>query len=87
MEGHTLFGVLGYGALVFGLLVLGAPALQVLRGRKKWSAVVGLCIAGTGFILIGVGLLLAARGFASAVLPGILLTAVGHFVQQRAATP
>lgn len=87
MEGPSLFRVLGYGALAFGLLVLGAPVLQVVRGRQRLSAVIGLCIAGTGFILIGVGLVLSARGFGSAVLPGILLTAIGHFVQQRAGKP
>jgi len=87
MEDPSLFNVLGYGALAFGLLVLGAPVLQVFRGRQRWSAIIGLCIAGSGFILIGVGLVLSARGFGSAVLPGILFTAVGHFVQQRAAKP
>lgn len=85
MEAEGFVRVLGYGAMVFAGLLLAGPTAQVFRGKQAWGAVLGLWISGGGFLLIGVGLAFAASGAAPAVLPGIILTAVGQFVQQRAA--
>ena len=81
MEAVVLLRPIGFGMMGFGVLLLAAPVIQVLRAVHPWRSVLGLWIAGWGFLLVGVGLGFADRGWGSAVLPGIVTVVVGHFIQ------
>lgn len=87
MEAHPFFVGFGWLAVAFGCILLVLPSLQVLRGAQPARKVVGLLISGVGFLMFGSGLVFAQSGLASAVLPGIVLTTVGHLWQRRAAKP
>jgi hypothetical protein len=45
--------------------------------------VIGLWVSGWGFLLIGVGLHFADRGFGGVVVIGIATAGVGHFLKSR----
>jgi hypothetical protein len=82
---HPAFTLFGTGALIFAALLLALPIVQVARGGRSIRAVSGLLVAGCGFLLVGFGFVFADHGFGGLVLPGIIVTAVGHFWQQRVA--
>jgi len=75
----------GAGFLLFGVILLVVPAMLVVRKVKPWGDVSGLWIAGVGFLLIGLGTLLAEQGWGGIVVPGVIVTTVGHLMQRRAA--
>lgn len=83
MEAQPFFLWIGWGALAFGLLLLTLPTIQVVRGVVMLEKVRGLLLSGVGFLLFGTGLAFAHRGLGFTVLPGIALTAAGHFWQSR----
>ena len=74
---------IGTGFLVFALVLLAVPMLLVGKKAKPWRDVTGLWIAGWGFLLIGLGTLFAHRGWAGLVVPGVVVTTVGHLMQRR----
>lgn len=80
--------LMGVGALVLAAFLLVVPLVQVTRRARSWRGVSGLWLAGWGFLLLGLGLVFAHRGWGNAVLPGIVLAVAGHLVQLRwAAAP
>ena len=83
MGAPSFFVGLGWVALVFGVILLALPAIQVVRGVQTWSKVAGLLVSGVGFILLGSGFAFVHLGGADAILPGIVLTGVGQFWQRR----
>jgi len=84
LEAFAFLRPIGLGMLGFGVLLLAVPVIQVLRTVHPWRSLIGLWVAGVGFIMIGAGLAFADRGWGSAVLPGVIVTVVGHFVQSVA---
>ena len=84
MEPHPFFLAFGWLAIAFGCLLLVLPSIQVLREVQPAKKVVGLLISGVGFLMFGTGLAFAHAGLSPAVLPGIVLTTVGHVWQRRA---
>lgn len=69
---------------VFALLLLVVPVALVVKGAR-WNGVVGLWIAGWGFLLIAMGTRFAAEGWGAWVVPGVIVTTAGHLIQSRAA--
>jgi hypothetical protein len=61
--------------------------MLVVRKIKTWRDVSGLWIAGIGFLLIGLGTVRAEQGWGSLVVPGVIVTTVGHLMQRRATRP
>ncbi len=83
MEPVSILTRFGWAALLFGAVLVVAPCVQVARDVHPAKRVVGLWVAGSGFLLLGLGLAFPHYGLAPAVLPGIVLTVVGHVWQRR----
>ena len=83
MEADHTFRFLIIGTLVFAAFLLSLPLFQVATKAQPWRGVVGLWVSGWGFLLIGVGLYFADRGFGGVVILGIAAAGVGHFLQSR----
>lgn len=64
-------------------LLLVAPIALVVKGGKRWREVDGLWVSGWGFLLVGLGIVLADRGWGGLVLPGVITSVVGQVVQKR----
>lgn len=79
--GPLLF--IGGGFLLMAALLLVAPIVVVWRRGKPWREVDGLWVAGWGFLLVGLGIVFAQRGWGGLVLPGVITAAIGHVVQRR----
>ena len=84
MESGQIFRVLIVGTLAFAALLLSVPLIQVATSVRPWRGVLGLWVAGWGFLLIGIGLLFADRGWGGVVVFGVATAGVGHFLQSRA---
>jgi hypothetical protein len=69
---------------IFGSILLVSPVLMVLKRARAWDGVVGLFIAGWGFMLLGAGTYFADRGWGNLVVLGVLVTTAGHLIQGRA---
>ncbi|MFH1763736.1 MAG: hypothetical protein ABIF09_06040 [Gemmatimonadota bacterium] len=82
MEPGYIFRLLIIGTLAFSALLLSVPIIQVAKSRP-WRDVVGLWVAGWGFLLIAVGLFFADQGLGGVVVIGVATAAVGHFLQSR----
>ena len=83
MEAVYIFKTLIIGTLVFAALLLFLPVIQVAMKARPWRSVVGLWVSGWGFLLIGVGLHFANRGFGGVVVFGVAIAGVGQFLQSR----
>jgi hypothetical protein len=83
MEADHIFRFLIIGTLVFAAFLLSLPLIQVAKKAQPWRGVVGLWVSGWGFLLIGVGLYFADRGFGGVVLLGVATAGVGQFLQAR----
>ena len=83
MEAGHIFKTLIIGTLVFAAFLLSLPVIQVAMKARPWRSVVGLWVSGWGFLLIGVGLHFANRGFGGVVVFGVATAGVGHFLQSR----
>ena len=83
MEPGQLFRLLIIGTLAFAALLLSLPVIQVAMSARPWRHVIGLWVSGWGFLLIGVGLFFADRGFGGVVVIGVATAGVGHFLQAR----
>ena len=83
VEPHPFFVGFGWLAIVFGGLLLVLPSIQILREILPAKRAVGLLISGVGFLMFGCGLAFAHVGLSPAVLPGVILTTVGHLWQRR----
>jgi hypothetical protein len=83
MEADHIFPLLIIGTLVFATLLLSLPLIQVAMKARPWRGVIGLWVSGWGFLLIGVGLHYADRGFGGVVILGVATAGVGHFLQAR----
>lgn len=83
MESTPLLAFVGTGFIVFSALLLVVPVVLVARKLRPWRSVSGLWIAGWGFLLIGVGTRLADQGLGTLVVPGVIVTTVGHLLQRR----
>ena len=68
---------------VFGVVLLVSPVLMVVKKARPWKSVMGLFIAGWGFMLLGAGTHFAYRGWGNLVVLGVLVTTAGHLVQSR----
>jgi hypothetical protein len=77
--------LLGAGFAVFALILLVAPPILVAKKARSWHGVVGLWVAGWGFLLIGIGTYFAYRGWSNLVVVGVLVSGVGYLLQRRAA--
>lgn len=74
---------IGMGFMAFALALLVVPVVMVVKKVKPWRDVAGLWIAGWGFVLMGVGTVFADRGLGGLVIPGVIVTTVGHLMQRR----
>ena len=83
MDAVPIFRMLVTGTLVFAALLLSFPVIQVAKSAQPWRGVIGLWVSGWGFLLIGVGLHFADRGYGGVVLLGVATAGVGQFLQSR----
>lgn len=83
----SLIRHIGTGFLVFAALLLSAPLVLVAKRLRPWRSVVGLWVAGWGFLLIGAGTRWAELGWSGLVVPGVIVTTAGHLLQSRSAKP
>ncbi len=83
MEADHTIRFLIIGTLAFAAFLLSLPLVQVATKAQPWRGVVGLWVSGWGFLLIGVGLYFADRGFGGVVILGVASAGVGHFLQSR----
>ena len=83
MDASRPLTLIGTGFLVLALLLLAVPVILVARKLRPWRGVVGLWVAGWGFLLVGVGIGYVGRGWGGLVVPGVALATVGHFMQWR----
>jgi len=79
--------LIGAGFIAFAVILVVVPLLLVAKKTKPWSAVAGLFVAGWGFLLIGAGTWLAPQGWGGLVVPGVIVTTVGHLMQRRVGRP
>ncbi|HKJ03415.1 MAG TPA: hypothetical protein VJ997_13200 [Longimicrobiales bacterium] len=83
MTGIEPLGFVALGFIIFSLVLLAVPIILVAKKTKPWRDVAGLWIAGWGFLLIGLGTWFARAGWAGVVVPGVVVTTVGHLMQRR----
>ena len=83
MDAVPIFRMLVTGTLIFAGLLLSLPLIQVAKSAQPWRGVIGLWISGWGFLLIGVGLHFADRGYGGVVLFGVATAGVGQLLQFR----
>jgi hypothetical protein len=83
MDAVPIFRMLVTGTLILAALLLSLPVIQVAKSAQPWRGVIGLWVSGWGFLLIGVGLHFADRGYGGVVLLGVATAGVGHFLQSR----
>ncbi len=76
--------VMGAAFGLFGLILLVIPPMLVAKKRRPWSGVIGLWVAGWGFLMVGVGTYFAYRGWGDLVILGVAVSVVGHVIQRRA---
>jgi hypothetical protein len=74
---------IGLGFMAFAMVLLVVPVVMIVKKVKPWRSVSGLWIAGWGFALIGVGTVFADSGLGALVVPGVIVTTVGHLMQRR----
>ena len=84
MSSSQPLGFIGAGFILFAVVLLVVPLLLVVKKTKPWGDVAGLWVAGWGFLLIGVGTWYAQQGWGGVVVPGVIVTTVGHLMQRRA---
>jgi len=80
-------GFVGLGFVAFAAVLLAVPVVLVVKKARPWRDVAGLWVAGWGFLLIGLGTWFAQRGWAGVVVPGVVVTTVGHLMQRRVGSP
>lgn len=74
---------MGAAFVLFALVLLVTPPVLVAKGARPWRSVLGLWVAGWGFLLIGVGTYFAGQGWGNLVIAGVVLSGVGHLIQLR----
>lgn len=83
MDPVSPLSLIAAGFTVFAVVLLLAPVVLVAKKIRKWRGVMGLWIAGWGFLLIGVGTHLADRGWGSLAVAGVVVATAGHLLQRR----
>lgn len=83
MESSSLLTIAATAFAGLALLLLTVPPLLVAKRKQPWRGVVGLWVAGWGFLLIAAGAGFAHRGWGNLAVAGIVLSGVGHVVQSR----
>ena len=76
--------LMGAAFAAFALVLLVTPPILVVRKARPWRGVVGLWVAGWGFLLMGLGIYFAHRGWGNLVMLGVVVAGVGHLLQFRA---
>jgi hypothetical protein len=84
MEFSHALSLIALGFALFGVVLLIVPVWLLTTKARMWREVVGLWIAGWGFLLIAVGSYFAPRGFGGLVGLGVLVAVAGHVIQGRA---
>jgi len=82
-----VLNILGLVFIVFAAVLLVVPVVLAARELQPWQRVFGLWIAGWGFLLMGLGTRMAEQGWGGLVVPGVIVTTVGHLLQRRATRP
>lgn len=78
-----LLTYVGFGFILFAGVLLAVPVALVLKRVQPWKGVIGLWVAGWGFLLIGLGVRWLDQGGGGFLVPGVIVTTVGHIIQRR----
>ena len=75
--------LIGVAFAVFAIVLLVIPPYLVGKKARSWRSVLGLWIAGWGFLLIGLGTYFAHRGWGNLAVFGVVVSGAGHLLQRR----
>ena len=75
--------LVGVGFAIFAAVLLLVPPYLVSRKARTWHGVLGLWIAGCGFLCIALGTYFAHRGWGNLVVFGVVVSGAGHLLQRR----